>query len=70
MQQKRHLNLESKNTWAISCDEELAGVIGDLKGTQHGDWSIQGKWRREWIRMEPVQEGRESHLMKEIWHPI
>lgn len=37
MQQKRHLNLESKNTWAISCDGELAGMIGDLKGTRPGD---------------------------------
>lgn len=44
----------------ISCDGELAGMIGDLKGTQHGDRSIQGKRRGEWIGMEPVQEGRES----------
>lgn len=46
-EQKQRLNSESKNTWAVSSDGELAGMIGDPRDTQHGDWSIQGKWRRE-----------------------
>lgn len=46
-QQKQHLNSESKNTWAVSSDGELAGMIGDLRDTQYGNCSIQGKWRRE-----------------------